>query len=539
MSGKIHSTAPSSGTMKQAIFIIVIFFLGPDIFSQSQVFDSIYSTTVTEVIFKEPDQALQNTEYLFKIAPDVQHQIKSLLLKSEIFRISGLHSEAIYTLTQADSMTAPDDFQNNLLINGLLATNYRESGQPFFSKNHLQKSLEIINKINDKEQQNLLFTNIYQEISYSNLEEKNYEQAIEDIRKSTFYLNKVNPENPRFGYSNALNFQILGNLFLKNKQLDSALYYSNKALEKLALTASKSSSLRGYIIKDLIDIAILSEDYKTIESLADEAIEISIKANDIGLRKNIYASLMNYYKKTENHTAYIAANEEYLNIDKTETANKQKARQDIYSYLERTQSQSTSLEASKTDWKYVYIGGSILLIALYFHVSRKNKNSDVVESLAQTEDNLPQKNLENHLATPDKALSDEPCDETQKEYLSEEAMQQILLKLKQLEEEEFYLNSNLSIGSVAAKVGVNHRYLSYTINRKYKKDFTTYINELRIEYIINFLKENPQHLRYKISYLADKAGFSSHNRFSAIFKKTKGISPSELIQQLEEETQQA
>ncbi len=539
MNGQIQSER-SLSIIKQVNLLVIGLFLGTNTFSQHQVFDSIYEITRTETIYKEPDKALQNVDYLFSISSDIQNQIKSLFLKSEIFRISGLHSEAIFTLGQADTLINPEDHNNLLLINGLLATNYRESGQPFFSKKHLEKSLDIAQKIDDIDRRNFLMSSIYQEISYTYLEAKKYEEAILSIKNSFYYREKITAETSRLKFGNALNFQILGHLFLQTEQLDSALYYSNKAAEKLSQSASPSSSLRGYILKDLIDIAILSGDYKNIESLSEEAIDISKKANDLSLLKDIYVSKMTYYKKTENHSKYIEVNEEFIGLSKIINTNKQKARQDIYAYLDKTQGKPDSQKAKKTDLKYIYfIGCGILIISLIVYQTRKRNLFKTEQSLQFSKD-LPTKlNGTNHLSKNlEKPDEEENSDKEQKEYLSEEVMQQILQKLKQLEKEEFYLDSNMSIGSLAAKVGVNHRYLSYTINRKFKKDYTTYINELRIEYIIKFLKENPQHLRYKISYLADKAGFSSHNRFSAIFKKIKGISPSELIQQLEEEIEQ-
>ena len=55
--------------------------------------------------------------------------------------------------------------------------------------------------------------------------------------------------------------------------------------------------------------------------------------------------------------------------------------------------------------------------------------------------------------------------------------------------------------------------------KKYKgKDFTTYINELRINYILEKLNTEPVYRQYKISTLAEDAGFSSHSKFATILK---------------------
>ncbi|HLV38436.1 helix-turn-helix domain-containing protein, partial [Xanthomarina sp.] len=58
------------------------------------------------------------------------------------------------------------------------------------------------------------------------------------------------------------------------------------------------------------------------------------------------------------------------------------------------------------------------------------------------------------------------------------------------------------------------------------------INKLRIQYIVNKLKSDPDYLNYKISYLAEECGFSSHSKFSASFKNVTGLSPSTFISNL-------
>ncbi len=98
--------------------------------------------------------------------------------------------------------------------------------------------------------------------------------------------------------------------------------------------------------------------------------------------------------------------------------------------------------------------------------------------------------------------------EIAKEYMSEATENSILQSIKEFEKSLSFLNKALSLNSVAAELNVNHRYLSYVINKHKSKDFASYINELRINYIIDRLKNDDSYLKYKISYLADQAGFA-------------------------------
>lgn len=78
------------------------------------------------------------------------------------------------------------------------------------------------------------------------------------------------------------------------------------------------------------------------------------------------------------------------------------------------------------------------------------------------------------------------------------------------------------------------KYLSYVINTSKKKDFSNYINELRINYIIQKLKCISVYRKYKISVLSKDAEFSSQNKFSTVFKKVTTASPFVSIAYLEE-----
>ncbi|CAM3547965.1 helix-turn-helix domain-containing protein [Flavobacterium chungbukense] len=95
--------------------------------------------------------------------------------------------------------------------------------------------------------------------------------------------------------------------------------------------------------------------------------------------------------------------------------------------------------------------------------------------------------------------------EITREYMLEATENSILESIKEFEKSFSFLNKMLSLNSVTAELNVNHRYLSYVINKHKSKDFAAYINELRINYSIDRLKNDDSNLKYKISYLADQA----------------------------------
>lgn len=119
-----------------------------------------------------------------------------------------------------------------------------------------------------------------------------------------------------------------------------------------------------------------------------------------------------------------------------------------------------------------------------------------------------------------------------KEIMSCEVKEEILKKLLLFEEGTKYTDKNFNLSALSVKLKTNTKYLSYIINKYKKKDFNTYINELRIFYILKKMQSNPAYLNYKISYLAEECGFSSHSKFTAVFKSVVGMSPSHFMDML-------
>ncbi|PZU90166.1 MAG: AraC family transcriptional regulator, partial [Chryseobacterium sp.] len=116
--------------------------------------------------------------------------------------------------------------------------------------------------------------------------------------------------------------------------------------------------------------------------------------------------------------------------------------------------------------------------------------------------------------------------------ISKEKEADILGRLEEFEKSEKFLNRDMSLAVLAGQLDTNTKYLSEIINKYKEKNYNNYINELRINYIAYLLKTDSAYLNYKVSYLAEKAGFSSHSAFTTVFKSVTGISPNTYIQQL-------
>lgn len=152
----------------------------------------------------------------------------------------------------------------------------------------------------------------------------------------------------------------------------------------------------------------------------------------------------------------------------------------------------------------LFILGNILFFIIYRYRQKKriNKIKDILNRLAE----------ENKLVQTDPKKSENNTTSV----MPEETEKTLLEKLNIFEQEVRFMDANT-------------KYLSYIIKKYRAKDFATYTNELRINYILKKLSTEPIYRQYKISALADEVGMSSHSKFTTTFKNVAGVSPSEFI----------
>lgn len=95
--------------------------------------------------------------------------------------------------------------------------------------------------------------------------------------------------------------------------------------------------------------------------------------------------------------------------------------------------------------------------------------------------------------------------------------------------DKLYLDQSLSIQSLSIRLNTNTKYLSYVINNVFDKNFSSFINEYRIEDAKKLFLENA-HSTYTIESISKMTGFKSKSAFYYAFKKYTGSTPTQFIQ---------
>lgn len=89
-----------------------------------------------------------------------------------------------------------------------------------------------------------------------------------------------------------------------------------------------------------------------------------------------------------------------------------------------------------------------------------------------------------------------------------------------------HYRENLTLASVAEAFGYEYHYFSRILNRGYHINFSTLVNEYRMDRAIHLLETTDQ----SITDVALESGFQSIRNFNHVFQKSMGISPAEFAQ---------
>ena len=111
------------------------------------------------------------------------------------------------------------------------------------------------------------------------------------------------------------------------------------------------------------------------------------------------------------------------------------------------------------------------------------------------------------------------------EYTFSDSLNQLM------QQEQIYLNPEISISDVARRIGTNRSYLSDYLNHNCNSSFIDFINNLRLEHAERLMKDDH---KSSIDSISISSGFNSLSTFRRAFIKKHGITPSSYRQKLKQ-----
>jgi AraC-like DNA-binding protein len=202
-------------------------------------------------------------------------------------------------------------------------------------------------------------------------------------------------------------------------------------------------------------------------------------------------------------------------------------------------------QITKTQWSMIYLLSSVLFAATVILIIWRRRNKILRKNYEQMIDKLkkeqptPSLNTDAYNAEMETVseieIDDEHSHSAHKNVISSRTEARILKRLETFEKSEKFLRKDLTVSLLAGQLNTNSKYLSEIIKNNKSQSFSNYINNLKINYILLKLYNEPKYRGYKISYLAEACGYASSQVFVLAFKKITGVTPSYFIQNLEEE----
>lgn len=314
--------------------------------------------------------------------------------------------------------------------------------------------------------------------------EKAYQltQQIDDtlkLHKGIHYIRKSTLDYFRGQYNTALKHADTASTFYINKNIPIVHQIKLQSFAKLKLVDSvfkySNSALKlikgkgGYNRHKGETYKYLSESYFEINQL-DSAYKYSQKYIKIKLADN----------KNKSATGRILKNSEIAEI------------------LDLNKSIEKKREQAQNKLVFTYFLSLLTICGIIFFFVKKRKK------------NL--KKTKNKTHNIDETLEDE-----------------ILKKLKEIEESDFFLNQDFNLLELSKLLNTNTSYLSKIINEHKQKTFRQYLIELRINRLMENLDKNPLLRKYSILALAESVGYKNASSFRRMFKNYMNETPAQYI----------
>ncbi|WP_159439404.1 helix-turn-helix domain-containing protein [Tenacibaculum agarivorans] len=443
---------------------------------------------------------------------------------------------------------------------------YQTKGDFFFKKKDYKRALKNYLKVSEyakKYKNDYLTYSNNRNIAFIKRITGNYEIAIKLQKQNLNYL----MNRDKLDTTSYLNTLVsLANVFNDAHISDSAFYYNKLGIRE-SLKFKKNKYYNHFSINNGITLYLKGEYKKAIDTInkystyfekfkskknlsfayyycgkaylkindKPKAINYFKKTDTIFIkygnlypfmRKN-YVHLVDYYKEKKdlnNHLIYLNklikfdsllhSQDIYLNKELIEKYDIPKLRQEKKVIL------NTMKNKDKISFSIIFSISSILIlisILLLYQIKlkinyKKRFNSIIDEK--KKEKKIKHEETINNLNVPKKIV------------------EEILISLESFEKSTKYTNKDLTLVSLSKEYSTNTNYLSKVINHYKKKNFSNYLNELRIEYAIEKMKNDLIFRKYTIKAIAEEVGFKSSESFSKAFYKLKGIKPSYFLKEL-------
>lgn len=520
------------GPLRATIFVFFAFFFTIDGMAQdvNAIFDKRYTEVFKQMGAISREISGKSVDSLLEVSVNPYQKSKSLMLKAIMSIISDQKADALFYALDSEKEAMKSGVTHmQVRTAGFLSTLFIDAGLFQEALVYIDKAENANAKMKDSPEYSITQLKINDERAFYEYQNKNFENAIAIQGKSKILIDQMDKEEQPAHL--LYHHEAMGASYVGLKEYEKAREQFHLALALMETTSN--SLLEPKLYNGLAQVELHSKNYPEALEYLNQAEAILDKNQDDGGQIMIYKSFSDYYKALDMHKEALHYDELYSEAFNRKTL----TTQGVFNELIKKSHETRKVTQKRIVYLIVFSGLSILLIiALLIRLRLIRKQEQI-----KYEDLIKNINLNSPLKVQQKKIAyvkedEQSMEEQKKEFMMpKETEERILENLANLEKELFFIQKDISLAALATQLGTNTKYLSYVINMYKGKDFNNYINELRIRYIIRKFQTDSSYLSYKLAYIAEQAGFSSHSKFAAIFKNFTGLSPSVFIAHIRKE----
>jgi AraC-like DNA-binding protein len=326
-----------------------------------------------------------------------------------------------------------------------------------------------------------------------------------------------------FKHSEGINQFFLNNYHTSIQMLQEVLPHLNSMTEFANLSIANF-----YIGKNYWKLQLPAKAVPFFEKVEKAFIEKGYIRPDL---REVFELMIKYYRKENNLKSQLYYMDQLLKADSVLTDNNKYLMGKIHKQYDTKQilQEKEKIQQQLVKEKYydvilisvVVVLFSAVIYGTYNHFETKKRNKIRFDLL-----------LEKNEKSSIQKQSPEKFEITD---ISQETVQQIIRHLEKFERDKKFLHKEATLAALTVRFNTNSKYLSKVIYHRSGKRFADYINDLKIDYLVELLRNSSLHRSYSISSLAEEAGFTSTPRFTNAFHSRTGISVSYFLKELKKE----
>ncbi|WDT67977.1 helix-turn-helix domain-containing protein [Cloacibacterium sp. TD35] len=470
---------------------------------------------------------------IYKDYPSKAYIIKGILYNNEGNYKSALEQYAIALKLNQNENQEQFYYIKKLIAILKTATEEYKEALPLFIEYYLYEKNKInSNNKNEKDYLSSIFSlsNIYAKC-------KNYQKSNEFADLGIKECKK---------YKNYSNYYYL--IMLKGINY----FYLKKLSLSLGYLESVEASLRKN--KDYTNLGILYYFIGRVKyesHMEKEAITYFIKSDSISfanknfepIKRDGYEIIIDYYKKKGDLNNQLKFIDKLIYSDSIIAETQKNLSKEIFKkydtplLIKEKEGLIKNLNSKNSifSWLIIFL---LITSALFIYIIKKYRQKiktykKQAKLLLEKNENRKSSSKENENILSNTNKQDDV--DNKKSISSNPKFQLIINKIELFEKNKDFLRKNITLDTLSKELDTNRDYLSKLINELKGKNFSQYINELRINYIISELKSNEKIRKYTIAAISEDIGFNNSESFTNAFKKITGTLPSYFIKLLNEE----